>query len=380
LISEVEFAWRESTPSSRWIAITGTNGKSTTTALTAHILRSAGKAACAVGNIGDTCIDAVAQGRTDIYVAEVSSYQLASTTYFAPDVAVLLNITPDHLEWHKSHEEYVKAKMKIFNCLSLIPQSCAILNASDEGVWQAVNYLNAKTPEKDGFARVILGDFSGLDKRFEGATQTAYLRDKNMCFQAADQEFDFGSIDELRIKGMHNVVNALAAGISAVLQGVSAAEVAAALKTFEPLEHRIEPCGSVGGVACYNDSKATNSDSTLKALEAFGAGKTVVLLGGYDKGTDLTALVRGVEKSCKVAVCFGAAGPRFLEAFGAASVASFGAKNLKDAFDVALKQADFGDVILLSPACASFDEFENFEHRGRAFKELVADEARKRGA
>ena len=157
-------------------------------------------------------------------------------------------------------------------------------------------------------------------------------------------------------------------------------DVADALASFAPLEHRIEPCGSVAGVVCYNDSKATNVDATLKALAAFGEKKPIVLLGGDDKGTDLSELVAQAQRHCKAVVCFGQAGSRFLEAFNHAQLEVYEARHLEDALDVALDHAQSGDIIALSPACASFDEFSCFEERGEVFKALVAQRSKERGA
>jgi UDP-N-acetylmuramoylalanine--D-glutamate ligase len=153
----------------------------------------------------------------------------------------------------------------------------------------------------------------------------------------------------------------------------------AGLRSFEPLAHRIEPCGTVAGVACYNDSKATNVDATLKALAAFGEKRPIVLLGGDDKGTDLSVLVAEVQAHCKAAVCYGAAGPRFLEAFAGAAVPTYAAQHMADAFEDALSLAGPGDIVLLSPACASFDEFDNFEQRGDVFRDLVKARSRSAG-
>ena len=193
-------------------------------------------------------------------------------------------------------------------------------------------------------------------------------------------------VEELQIKGEHNASNALAVAAAALALGVHESDVAEGLRTFAPLEHRIEPCGSVAGVRCYNDSKATNVDATLKALAAFPETRPVVLLGGDDKGTDLAPLVEAAHAHAGAVVCFGDAGERFAAAFEAADAqapagfAAARAAHLADAFDAALALASAGDVVLLSPACASFDEFCSFEERGAAFKTLVADAASALGA
>ena len=402
LISEVEFAWRESDENSTWVAITGTNGKTTTTALTAHVLKECGMAAAAVGNIGDVCLDAVAAGRTDVYVAEVSSYQLYSTIEFAPDVAVMLNITPDHLHWHQTLEAYAEAKFNVLratgsctlahgsegaagssSCAKVhdpVARPVAILDATNDVVRAKVRELKA-----EGANYIPLGTADGIqgDMRAKcGAANAAFIDEAGeLVVASGGVEHAVGNVSDLQIKGAHNASNALAAAAVAVALEAEDACVAKALSTFAPLEHRIEPCGSVAGVECYNDSKATNVDATVKALEAFPGKRVIVLLGGDDKGTDLADLVAAAHGHTAAAVCFGAAGPRIREAFEAAAgqaprdFALLRANHLEDALDVALGHAEPGDVVLLSPACASFDEFRSFEQRGDVFKGFVAHRA-----
>ncbi|MBQ9021312.1 MAG: UDP-N-acetylmuramoyl-L-alanine--D-glutamate ligase [Eggerthellaceae bacterium] len=371
LISEVEFAWRESAAQSKWVAITGTNGKTTTTALCAHILQEAHVRAAAVGNIGDTCITAVAAGKTDIYVAEVSSYQLASTKDFAPDAAVLLNITPDHLAWHKSFEAYADAKAKVFANLRACDESYVVLDASNEYARQFVRQLR----DEGRCMYVPVGTSDGLESDMRakcGSANAAFVREDKMLVVALNgTEYELVSTDDLQIVGEHNVSNALVAASVALCLGTPLEHVRHALKSFTALEHRLEPCGEIAGVACFNDSKATNPEASIVALHAFANRKPIVLLGGDDKGTSLDELVRCAEQSCKAAICFGAAGPRFFEAFEGSTLEHQLASKLEAALDAARALAKPGDTILLSPACASFDEFDNFEHRGQVFKQLV---------
>ncbi len=406
LISEVEFAWRESDPESTWVAITGTNGKTTTTSCAAHVLRACGFAADAVGNIGDVCLDAVASGSTQVYVAEVSSYQLYSTRYFAPDVAVMLNITPDHLHWHRSLEAYRDAKFKLIDNMRAASSDAAasggepaadsaeapaprnpvvVLDATNDVVRAKVRELRQMSREERGFDYVPMGTVDGIggDMRARcGADNAAFIDgDGRLHVAYAGVDHALCLADELQIKGEHNASNALAAAAVAVALGADDAAISAALATFAPLEHRIEPCGSIGGVECYNDSKATNTDATVKALGAFPGKRVIALLGGDDKGTDLADLVTAVHEHAGVAVCYGAGGPRFARAFEDASsdapdgFALAQAEGMEAAIDAALELAHPGDVLLLSPACASFDEFTSFEHRGRVFKQIVADRA-----
>ncbi len=373
VISEVEFAWRESKRDSVWIAITGTNGKTTTTALCAHLLRSAGKNAAAVGNIGDTCIDAVRKGDVDHYVAEVSSYQLASTKRFAPQVAVLLNITPDHLKWHGSFEAYCEAKRRIYANLTEV-SGVAVMDAVNDVVRGFVKDLKRSTTAERGFSYIPIGSAQGIGYSMIdacGAENAAYVDGSLLTLDLAGTSNVLVTCDELNIPGEHNVSNALAAASAALAIGCDLEAVREGLRTFQPLEHRIEPCGSINGVVCYNDSKATNVDATLKALAAFGDTRPIVLLGGDDKGTSLDVLVKEASAHCKAVVCYGEAGERFFEAFSVSSLPHYEAAHMKEAFDLALEIAQPGDVLVLSPACASFDEFSCFEERGEVFKDLV---------
>ena len=321
IVSEVEFAWRESAQDARWVAVTGTNGKTTTVALAAHVLRAAGLAAKAVGNIGDTCLEAVAAGDVQVYVAEVSSYQLASTALFAPDVAVILNVTPDHLSWHQGFEAYAAAKLRVLANLPAVPGSVAVLDATDDVVRRTVRALRAQTPAERGFSYVPVGTAAGLagDMRTAcGSDNAAFLgEDGTLRVAWGGREHDLVRACDLQIKGEHNVANALCAASAALALGVDARTVSHALAGFAPLEHRLEPCGCVAGVRCVNDSKATNVDATLKALAAFDDVRPVVLLGGRDKGTDLAPLVQAARCHAKAVVCFGEAGERFAAAFEA---------------------------------------------------------------
>ena len=240
VISEVEFAWRESDASSKWVAITGTNGKTTTTALTCHLLREAGANAAAVGNIGETCIDAVAAGNTDVYVAETSSYQLASTRLFAPDVAVVLNITPDHLSWHGSLEAYAAAKWKVLANLGA-SGGVAVLDACDDAVRAKIRELRARGGVP--FRYIPIGGAAGLgaDMRATcGADAAAFRGAGGQLVVAWDGHVsDLVFVDDLQIKGGHNQQNALAAAACALVLGATDTAVGEGLLTFRPLEHRI---------------------------------------------------------------------------------------------------------------------------------------------
>ena len=363
VMGEPEFAYRLSPE--RWIGITGTNGKTTTTALTAHLLEAAGWDADAVGNIGDTPtsrVDHRAPGSW--FVAELSSYQLATSSELHPRVGVLLNITPDHLSWHRSHEAYARAKCRLFRNMG--EGDLIIIDAEDEGTAAVRAHI-------DGPGRRVLE----LGLADTGAADAAFVRDGVLTVRLAGAETALVRVDELGIAGAHNVLNALAASAAALFLGADAAQVAAGLMTFAALPHRIEPVGTVDGVRFYNDSKATNTDAVEKALTAFPSERVVLLLGGRDKGTPLEEFARTVLSSTVGAiVCFGEARSRFLEVLratdGASEIDLAEADGLRDAVDVARTLANPGDVILLSPACASFDEFSGFEERGDAFRSYVA--------
>ncbi len=368
LIGEPELAWRESPQ--RWIAITGTNGKTTTTSLVTALLREAGERAVSVGNIGTLAISQVERRHAgEWFVAELSSFQLAETRRLRPRAAALLNVSPDHLAWHGSLERYVEAKERVF----------ANMGAGDVAVVSC----------EDDWCRATLARLEGRDLRVvrlctaadPGTPDAAFERDGRLVVRLHGVECDLLSADELLIGGRHNVQNALAAAALALSVGADAQAVRRGLSTFSPLEHRIEPCGELAGVRFVNDSKATNPDATEKALTAFEPGTVVLLMGGHDKGTDLSAVARSVAAQAAAVVCFGEAGPRIAAAIeaadGTARVAR--APRLTDALEAACAIARPGETVLLSPACSSFDEFADFAERGRSFKRLVAERVAKGG-
>lgn len=363
IIAEPEFAWRESPED--WVAITGTNGKTTTTTLVSALLHEGGCDATSVGNIGYLATKAVSEReRGEWFVAELSSFQLACTQRLHPHVAVLLNITPDHISWHGSLARYAAAKERIFQNLTL--DDLAVVANGDQWCREIITHLHAR------HLRVCVVDLTA-DPQTPCA---AFPRDGRLIVRLDGVEHDLASIARLNIKGTHNVENALAASVVALELGVAPATIRSCLHRFQPLEHRIEPCGELNGVSFVNDSKATNTDAVEKALSAFAPHSVVLLVGGHDKGTDLSELAHCIAADCAVVVCYGEAGPRLVQAI--ASVATEGkrpdieiAPHMADALDVAILRAHPGQTILLSPACSSFDEFSGFEERGRVFKQLV---------
>ncbi len=366
LVGEPELAWRESPRN--WVAITGTNGKTTTTRLATSLLAAGGLDATAVGNIGTLCCDELASRKEGSwFVAELSSFQLETTRLFHPRVAVLLNVTPDHLEWHGSMEAYAAAKERVF--ANLGEGDLAVVSVDDD--WcRAV----AARLEERGVRVCRLS----VREAPEGPC-AAFVEDATLVCRLDGTQTALARTDDLAIRGEHNWENALAASVVALELGVGAEDVVRGLLAFSPIEHRIEPCGTVGGVRFVNDSKATNTDSVEKALTAFDAGTIVVMLGGHDKQTDLTSLARAVCARCRVAVCYGEAGERIARAVEDAraktgsAVEVVRAPHMREAFSAAVDAARPADTVLLSPACSSFDEFSGMGERGRLFKSLVAE-------
>ncbi|MEI7814281.1 MAG: UDP-N-acetylmuramoyl-L-alanine--D-glutamate ligase [Coriobacteriia bacterium] len=364
VISEVEFAYLLSTQP--WIAITGTNGKTTTTALVTHLLNTAGILARSVGNYGPPAVTAaLAAAPSEVLVAEVSSFQLAHIEAFHPRIAVLLNITPDHLDWHGSLDSYAADKARIFS--NLQAGDTAVIDVDDVGARLYAELLESRQID---VIRVGL-----LDSHASGATVTEGV----LMLETRGGPVRLIRADELQIRGSHNISNALAAAAAAHAFGATPAALRAGLATFQPIEHRLEPAGVVDGVEWFNDSKATNPDAVMKALTAFSQQPLIPLLGGRNKGNDFGPLAAAVSSCAKAAVLFGEARHELAQAFCGLSIHAVEAVSLSDACEVARALAEPGDAVLLSPACASFDEFTSYEHRGRVFKDLVAAMAGEEG-
>jgi UDP-N-acetylmuramoylalanine--D-glutamate ligase len=349
--SEIELAFRFLR--GKLVAITGSNGKTTTTSLVAHILKMANIHTLVGGNIGTPLLALVESSLdTTVTVAEISSFQLETIEAFRPDIGVLLNLTPDHLDRHGSFDEYAKAKLRMFE--NQIERDAAILNADDPEVTRR---MPAK-PHVFWFSR---------QKR---VAEGAFLRDNQIIFRHDGSEVPIAQCDQISLRGAHNVENALAACAAAYLAGADPAAIASGVKTFKGVEHRLEFVAEIGGVQFYNDSKATNVDATRKALESF-PGPLLVILGGKDKGSDYAGLRDLLQERAREVILIGAAAEKIAgQLAGAARIESAG--TMERAVELARERAQPGDVVLLAPACASFDQFENYEHRGRVFKELVA--------
>ena len=362
IIGEPEFAWRESPQN--WVAITGTNGKTTTTMLTRKLLVSGGLKAEAVGNVGIVATGAVTDREQDSwFVAELSSFQLATTAMLHPRVACLLNITPDHLSWHGSMEAYAQAKERQFK--NLDHSDLAVVSVDDEWCRAIAQRL------ADRGLRVCPVSVH-CEPEGENA---AFVRSGRLVVRLGGVDHALVLAKSLKLEGAHNVQNCLCAAAIALELGVSDNAVSHALLSFAPLEHRIEPCGTIHDVRYVNDSKATNVDAVEKALVSFTPGRVVVLLGGKDKGTNLDSMAHVVSARCKAAICYGEAGPRIAKALEDADsgmgLAVEVVPHMREAYLRAREVATAGDVVLLSPACASFDEFTGYEERGRVFKSWV---------
>jgi UDP-N-acetylmuramoylalanine--D-glutamate ligase len=348
--SEIELADRFL--EGRLIGITGSNGKTTTTSLIHHILQTAGFSTILGGNIGTPLISRVGLTTADtVTVAELSSFQLELVETFHPDIAVLLNITPDHLDRHKTFDAYAAAKGRIFE--KQTQSDFAVLNADDP----ACVRLAPKRPQVYWFSRT------------QEVAQGGYLRGQEIVFRARKQEEVLLRRDEIPLPGAHNVENVLAAATAARLEGAPVAAIAEGVRSFSGVEHRLEFVAEIGGVRYYNDSKATNVDATVKALQAF-PGRVTIILGGRDKGSDYTILQPHLRERCIAALLIGEAAEKIAQQVGG-SVALERPETLQRAVALASQTAKAGDVVLLAPACASFDQFENYEQRGRVFKELV---------
>jgi UDP-N-acetylmuramoylalanine--D-glutamate ligase len=348
--SEIELAGRFL--KGRLIGITGSNGKTTTTSLIEHILRSAGVPTILAGNIGTPLISIVEQtnDRT-IAVAELSSFQLELIETFRPNISVFLNLTPDHLDRHHTFEAYGAAKTRIFE--NQTEADSAVLNADDPAT---TKHAPAK-PQVFWFSRK------------QRVAQGAFVREAEIIFRREGKDESVLKIQDIPLAGAHNVENVLAAVAATRLADVEAAAIAKGVRSFSGVEHRLEFVAEIGGVRYYNDSKATNVDATLKALDAF-PGRILVILGGKDKGSDYTLLQAPLREKAILALLIGAAGDK-IEKQIAGSVAIERAGTIDRAVEIASHAARPGDVVLLAPACASFDQFENYEHRGRVFKDLV---------
>lgn len=353
LTGEMELAYRFS--SAPLVAITGTNGKTTTTTLLGEIFKNAGKNTLVGGNIGNPLVTEVERyNREDMIVAEVSSFQLETTSTFKPKVALILNITPDHLDRHKTMEGYVDAKAKIF--ANQQPGDFTVLNHDDP--------LTAALAGRSR-ARVIF-----FSRRTE-VTEGVFVKEGRIMARLGGNEEFICRQDEIGIPGAHNLENALAAVAAAKALGVETTSLAHTLKTFKGVAHRLEFVAEINGVRYINDSKGTNPDASIKALEAYPE-KVVLIAGGKNKGSDFGLFAEKVKERARVLVVLGQSATAIAEAARDRGFENIlYANDFKDAVLLAHRAARPGEIVLLSPACASWDMFKSFEERGDLFKELV---------
>ena len=356
VISEIEFGYRYK-GSSKIIAITGSNGKTTTTSLLYHICKVAGQDAAIVGNIGFSFARQIAQDPKALYVIEVSSFQLDDIHSFRPDIAILLNITEDHLDrYNYQFENYIKSKFRIIE--NQTEQDCFIYCIDDEVVVKHLELLTTHTN---------LLPFSMKQELKKGG----YIKNEQMMLKIQEERVTM-SIYDFALKGKHNAYNTMAASIAASTLGIRKEKIREAVSNFHSLEHRMEFVATVKGVDFINDSKATNVNSTWYALESMQK-PTILILGGVDKGNDYALVADLVKDKVKAIVCMGTDNAKLIEYFKDKVAQIIEVDSAKKAVNASFKLAEKGDVVLLSPACASFDLFKNYEDRGHQFKESVKE-------
>jgi len=354
VISEIELAYRY-IGDSRVLAITGTNGKSTTTTLIWHICQKAGLDAALVGNIGRSFAWQVAEAPKPYYVVEVSSFQLDDIVTFRPHVAILTNITEDHLDRYAYRmENYVRSKFRI--TLNQTESDVFIYNLDDALTQQALSSITIKATELP----------ITMKKQLPNG---AFIKDGDMYVRTS-QDYMTMSVFDFALKGKHNQYNTMAACVAAATIDIRKEKIREAVMDFQGVEHRLEPVATVRGVLYINDSKATNVNSTWYALESMTR-PTVLILGGVDKGNDYELIRELVQEKVKAIVCMGTDNQKIHEAFKDIVPTIVDAYSAEDAVQTSFQLTEKGDAVLLSPACASFDMFKNFEDRGQQFKQAV---------
>ena len=353
VISEIEFAGRYDT--AKKICITGSNGKTTTTSLIYYLLQQAGLNVGLGGNIGKSYAYQVATAKHDIYVLEISSFQLDNMYDFKADIAIITNITPDHLDrYDHKMENYVKAKFRITR--NMDKDDCFIFCSDDE---ITINHLN----------RIVMKARMLPFSQKHEVEQGAFIRDERMVVRYNDSECDM-YLQELALGGKHNIYNSMAAAITGKVMDIDNEVIRKSLSSFQAVEHRLEKVLSIKDVLYINDSKATNVDAAWYALEC-QTRPVVWIVGGTDKGNDYAPLIPLAKEKVKAMICMGLDNKKFHESFKGIVPQIHDVTSAKDAVQLASRLASPGDVVLLSPCCASFDLFRNYEDRGRQFKEAV---------
>ncbi|MDR0872675.1 MAG: UDP-N-acetylmuramoyl-L-alanine--D-glutamate ligase [Prevotellaceae bacterium] len=355
IISEIEFAARYT--NAKMICITGSNGKTTTTMLTYYILKNAGLNVGLAGNVGQSLALQVAESNFDYFVIELSSLQLDNMYRFKADIAILLNITPDHLDrYNYEFQNYVDAKFRI---LQNQDKDCAFIYwAGDPVVSEELRKKNEELPMQ------VFPFNINKEKNL-----SAYVENNLLTIKTMNDTLTM-PVEELALTGTHNIYNSMAAATAASVLNIKKDVIRHSLSTFEGVEHRLEYVATVRGVRFINDSKATNVNSCWYALESMTE-PTVLILGGTDKGNDYSEIEELVAEKVRAIVCMGADNRKILDCFTGKVPAIFDTHSVQDAVETAYRFADKGDTVLLSPCCASFDLFENYEDRGRKFKACV---------
>lgn len=355
IIDEIEFAYRF-IQGSKVIGITGTNGKTTTTLLTYHLMKHAGFDVAMGGNVGLSMARQVALGKNDWYVLELSSYQLDGTETFKPDIGIMLNITPDHLDRYEyTMQNYVNSKFLLID--KMTAQEEFIFYADDPVIASEISSRTV-VPKK---IQVSLDPSSNAPVKFDGQKMTFHLKEQFSITQT-----------DTTLKGPHNLINTMAAVSAVQLAGASLELIREGLTTFKNAPHRLEPVGSIQGVEYINDSKATNVDSVVYALGSYTQ-PLIWIAGGVDKGNDYTLITNEVRKKVKALICLGKENDKLRKAFTGVVPVIQETQSVRELVRMALKMAKDGDIVLLSPACASFDLFNNYEDRGNQFREAVQE-------
>jgi len=356
IISEIELAYRFK-GDSKIIAITGSNGKTTTTALMYHICRKAGLDCALVGNIGYSFARQIAENPKPLYVAEISSFQLDDIKTFRPDIAILTNITEDHLDrYDYNFENYISSKFRIAE--NQQPGDHFIYCADDEITMRYINRYNIHSNQLPISMKTELA-------------KGAFIKDGDMYVRTGE-DFTSMSVYDFALKGKHNQYNTMAACVAGSTMDIRKEKIREAVQDFQGLEHRMEPVATIRGVEFINDSKATNVNSTWYALESMTK-PTILILGGVDKGNDYSLIEELVKEKVKAIICLGTENRKIHEAFGNIVSTIVNTENAVDAVQAAFHFSAKGDVVLLSPACASFDLFKNYEDRGNQFKHAVKE-------
>lgn len=353
VISEIEFA--APFTKSKTIGITGSNGKTTTTMLTYHLLKSAGLNVGLGGNIGKSFAWQVAEDNYDVYVLELSSFQLDGIINYKPEIAIITNISPDHLDRYEyKYENYIASKFRI--TMNQSENDFLIYDADDEAMteWFKINKTKAQ-----------LIPFS-ISKLLENG---AFLKDNSMEININDEEFVMET-QYIALEGKHNMKNAMAATSVAKLMQIRKQTIRESLSNFQGVEHRLEKVLKIQNVQYINDSKATNVNATFFALDSMNT-PTVWIVGGVDKGNDYSELMSLVHEKVKAIICLGVDNKKIIDSFGNIVDMMIEVTSMKDAVTMSQRLAEKGDTVLLSPACASFDLFENYEDRGNQFKNAV---------